>query len=135
MRLSRKLLCGYPKARGDRPAHCRVASGERRGRGYLRVYELVWALDTRYPDESPHEKLAAAEAALCRLVQFGLVALYTGDPDATGEPPLTEEEALAAMAAPSFWIPASDTSERVAHWFVATNAGQQAHSACKFKSL
>ena len=98
-------------------------------------YELLWGLNSHYPNEADEEKRAVAEAALRRLVTEGLVELHECDTGPPYESPIPTPSALEAISEPTFWLTPAESGNPPFYWFASTPAGEEALREGRFKSL
>ncbi len=70
------------------------------------AYELVWWLDTRFPDADVATKYRVAHASLRTLIVEGHVSLvYASHPGADPDCPVPPAEALDLLHRPTAWYP------------------------------
>jgi len=94
------------------------------------LYEIIWALNRRYPGVAEEAKRAAAQQALSDLVKRGLVALYTTVWPGGTFAAVPEGQVASAISAASSW--ASPPASPVTYYcFAATAAGEQAYHSGK----
>src|SRR6266699_4841206 len=70
---------------------------------YTGLYEIVWSLNTQYPDVSRDLKIAAARAILADLLKESHVALYRTVWASNRYEPVPAKDALGALGAPAAW--------------------------------
>ncbi len=75
---------------------------------YTGLYEIVWSLNTQYPDVSRDLKIAAARAIVADLLKGGHVALYRTVWASNRYEPVSQNDALGALGAPAAWEDPSD---------------------------
>jgi hypothetical protein len=75
---------------------------------YTGLYEIVWSLNTQYPDVSRDLKVAAARAIVTGLLREGQVALYRTVWASNRYEPVPQKDALGALGASAAWEDPSD---------------------------
>src|SRR5437879_8727974 len=75
---------------------------------YTGLYEIVWSLNTQYPDVSRDLKVAAARAIVAELLKDGRVALYRTVWASNRYEPVPQKDAPGALGAPAAWDDPSD---------------------------
>jgi len=75
---------------------------------YMGLYEIVWFLNTQYPDVSRDLKIAEARAIVADLLKEGQVALYRNVWASNRYEPVPAKDALGALGAPAAWEDPSD---------------------------
>ena len=100
---------------------------------YHGLYEIIWALNTRYPDVPEGSKRAVAQMALDDLVTRRLVSLYTTTWPGKSYVAVSEQQAHAAIAVASSWgTPPNAPGTYLC--FAATPEGEQVYAAGEFKA-
>ncbi len=97
---------------------------------YTGLYELIWVLNTKFPDAPLGEKYSAAERATRKLLDLGWVRLYRTDLRWQRFEELDTSSAKEALSEPTSWYPVKSwgpESEGVLIVFAATEAGEQAY--------
>lgn len=90
---------------------------------YYGLYEILWRLNTLFPDASLGERFSAAQTAMGLLVSGGLVDLYRTGSDSREYTRVPREIAHAKLEETAAWEPpVSREAERYA--FAATSAGE-----------
>ena|SRR3989442_6285103 len=82
-----------------------LSDGEEDYRG---LYEIVWSLNSKYPDLSRDLKIAAARAVVAELLKEGQVALFRTNWASNRYDPVPQDAALGAIGTPSAWENPSD---------------------------
>lgn len=93
---------------------------------YTGLYEILWSLNTAYPEMSEKTKLDVAREALSDLVMRGLVELFTATWPPQSYTSVPSSNAFSAIAADSSWAPPPEPPA-VFYAFAATPAGEQAY--------
>ncbi|SRR5713101_35531 len=75
---------------------------------YTGLYEIIWSLNTEYPDVSRDLKTAAARAVMADLLKEGHVALYRTVWASNRYEPVPQKDALSVLSAPAAWEDPSD---------------------------
>jgi hypothetical protein len=75
---------------------------------YIGLYEIIWSLNTQYPDLSRDLKIAAARAIVADLVKGGRVALYRTVWASNRYEPVPERDAIGVLGALAAWEDPSD---------------------------
>ena|SRR6266487_1307351 len=75
---------------------------------YTGLYEIVWSLNTQYPNVSRDLKVAAARTTVAELVKEGQVALYRTVWGSNRYEPVPQKDALSALGAPAVWEDPTD---------------------------
>ena len=101
---------------------------------YHGLFEVVWTLNTRFPDVSETVKRQVAELALGDLLNRGLVSLYTTTWPGTIYVPVAAHLARSAISDPASWAPPPEAPGKY-YCFAATPEGEQAHGHGQFKVL
>jgi hypothetical protein len=108
------------------PAKARVMALTDAAEDYWGLYELVWELNTKYPDSSGDERLQVARAALTGLLQDGLVELFSARWSPSHYEAVSAGRAVALVALDSAWRPPSDADGTFVA-FAVTDAGRRAY--------
>ena len=90
------------------------------------LYEAIWLLNSRFPEESLAEKYRAAMAALRELHRRGLIRFVQGPADETGSGVVVIDavEVDTLLQNPVSWYPEYDGTRVV---FTAAPAGEEAY--------
>ena len=102
---------------------------------YTGLYELIWDLNSLFPDASLGEKYDAAERAARKLLDLGWIRLYQADLRWERFEELDIASAKATLSDPTSWYSVKwypvknwpSESEGVCIVFAATEAGERAY--------
>ena len=97
---------------------------------YTGLYELIWELNSKFPEATLGEKYGAAERASRKLLDLGWVRLYRTDLSWQRFEELDTPSAKEALSDPTSWYPVQSwvsEGEGVLIVFAATEAGEQAY--------
>jgi hypothetical protein len=97
---------------------------------YTGLYELIWELNSLFPDASVGEKYGAAERAARKLLDLGWIRLYQNDLKLERFEELDPTSAKDALSDPTSWYPVkswTSESEGVRIVLAITEAGEQAY--------
>ena len=96
---------------------------------YVGLYELIWELNTNFPDATLAEKYGTAERGTRKLLDLGWISLYRTDPRWQRFEEL-DTSPRQALSDPTSWYPVKSwepQNEGVLIVFAATEAGEQAY--------
>ena len=96
---------------------------------YMGLYEIIWELNTNFPDATLAEKCGVAERCTSKLLDLGWIRLYRTDPRWQRFEEF-DTSAKEALSDPTRWYPVKSwgsQNEEVLIVFAATDAGEQAY--------
>ncbi|PAP77221.1 hypothetical protein [Rubrivirga marina] len=104
---------------------------------YTGLYEVIWGLNTQYPEADHEAKVRAAERAMRFLLDAGHVQLHGSRQEGPTEETLSLEVALRLLDDPAIWKPPLERSGLPVpiYWFTATEAGGDALERREYESL
>ena len=104
---------------------------------YTGLYELIWGLNTHYPEVDAETKVRAADKAMRSLLDAGHVQLHDSRQEGPSEETLTIEATVRLLDDPAVWKPPLERAGLLVpiHWFSATEAGGDALERREYESL
>jgi hypothetical protein len=75
---------------------------------YTGLYEIIWSLNTQYPDVSRDLKIAAAQAVVAELLKEGHLAVYRTTWASNRFEPVPQQDAVVALGVPEAWEDPTD---------------------------
>jgi len=76
---------------------------------YCGLYEIIWSLNTKYPDVDRHTKIESARSAFLPLAREGQVSLFESVWASSDYKPVSQADALRKLEDVSVW---SDPTEK-----------------------
>ena len=84
------------------------------------LYEIIWTLNTLYPDLSSADKIKQSQIAIQDLITENVIDLYKNNWDTKLEQKLEKQTALTVISNISSWDPPSDNSKGDYYCFYAS---------------
>ncbi|OZC01614.1 hypothetical protein [Rubricoccus marinus] len=101
---------------------------------YSGLYEVIWGLNSQYPEINQETKVRAADRAMRSLLDMGHVRFHSG-PEGPTEETMPTVKALGVLDDPAVWKPPLERSGLPLYWFTATDAGGDALERGEYSSL
>ena len=102
---------------------------------HIGLYELIWGLNTHYPEVDAETKVRAADQAMRSLLSIGHVHLYEGRPHGPAGKAISLAVALWLLDDSAVWKPPLERVGLPVYWFAATEAGGDALERREYESL
>jgi len=111
------------------PFRARVLALTAATEDYAGFYELLWELNTQWPDASAAEKLSAARSTLTRLLEEGLVDVYFTKWMSDDLERVPHPRAIELVGEDASWKTPDEQPERRYPAFTTNEAGERAYRA------